>query len=525
MGVLITGMHRAGVSVVARVLGALGYTLGEPEKEAAAKPEGEGSEIIQINNQILSTGRASWDWPQPLAHEFWEKGQATYHRKWVEHSAEMLNRLEAQRPWALKDPRFCLTLPFWKSLAPSAQYLVCLRNPFEVAHSLSQRHHLSENFGIQLWQQYYERLLSETQPSQRLVIDYHALLENSGQQVSRLIDWLEANVGHEELVSALKLIKPELRHLRMGDCSERLNLPRFSRIKELYTALSAEAAQGAPRFHSQAEPQPPKLQAAPLPPQVKLVDASANTRKVVIHYHLYKNAGSSVDNILHKNFGNEVWVKWEGNTESGYKHRASREEMAALIASRPDIVAVSSHVADICPPQLDDVQVFPIVFLRHPLDRIASVYHFEHKQQINALAPNKAKELDFKGYVEWRLQSDRVFRNFQTMRLAAYAVAPEDKNLPELARALKALSGLPFVGLVERFGESVARLEAWLKPHFPQFVGQQVRANSTSDPKMNLEQKLENLREQLGDELYARLVQENADDLALHRAAMEAWGG
>jgi hypothetical protein len=522
MGVFITGMHRAGLSVVARILGVLGYNLGEHEAEGAAKPDGEGSsEIVQINNQVLSTGRASWDWPQPLEQEFWEKGRATYHRKWVEQSEQLLSRLDQQRPWALKDPRMCLALPFWKDLAPSAQYLICLRNPFEVAHSLSQRHHLSENFGIQLWQQYYERLLSETQPGQRLVVDYNALLENSGQQVSRLIDWLEVNVGHDELVSALRLIKPDLRHQRMGDCRERLNLPRFSRAREVYAALSAEASQAAPRFYCPVENTPPEPQAALPISQVQSADSSPDARKVIIHYHLYKNAGSSVDNILHKNFGNEVWAKWEGDTKNGYKHRVSSEEMAAFIIARPEVVAISSHVADIAPPKLDNVQVFPIVFLRHPLDRIASVYHFERKQQIDALAPNKAKALDFKGYVEWRLTSDRVFRNFQTMRLAVYAAVPKDQ---ELAYALKALSELPFVGLVECFGESVARLENWLKPYFPGFVSQQVRANSTSDPKATLEQRLENLREQLGDELYARLVEENADDLALHRAAMETWG-
>jgi len=43
-------------------------------------------------------------------------------------------------PWAWKDPRLCLTLPFWlEVLDARPAMVVCLRNPLEIAASLAER--------------------------------------------------------------------------------------------------------------------------------------------------------------------------------------------------------------------------------------------------------------------------------------------------------------------------------------------------------------------------------------------------
>jgi len=70
---------------------------------------------------------------------------------------------------------------------------------------------------------------------------------------------------------------------------------------------------------------------------------------------------------------------------------------------------------------------------------------------------------------------------------------PENWTLPELMRARKALAELPFIGWVERFEESVIRLEAWLKADFPGFQSQYVRANVTSNVEASLQEKLHGL--------------------------------
>ena len=63
---------------------------------------------------------------------------------------------EAQM-WGWKDPRTCLTLPFWQQLLPNMRYIICLRNPVDVARSLEQRDSLSAEESSNLWLAYVKR--------------------------------------------------------------------------------------------------------------------------------------------------------------------------------------------------------------------------------------------------------------------------------------------------------------------------------------------------------------------------------
>ena len=77
-----------------------------------------------------------------------------------------------------------------------------------------------------------------------------------------------------------------------------------------------------------------------------------------------------------------------------------------------------------------------------------------------------AKAHDFEGYARELLAGGpfRQARNFQTQRLASNE--PPQKG-SEGARAMRALESLPFVGLVEAYDQSVARLAELLAPHIP----------------------------------------------------------
>ena len=51
--------------------------------------------------------------------------------------------------WSWKNPRTCLTLPFWQRLLPSMRYVICLRNPIDVARSLRRRNGFSLDKGTE----------------------------------------------------------------------------------------------------------------------------------------------------------------------------------------------------------------------------------------------------------------------------------------------------------------------------------------------------------------------------------------
>src|SRR5689334_21902410 len=96
-------------------------------------------------------------------------------------------------------------------------------------------------------------------------------------------------------------------------------------------------------------------------------DPAAATRGVIIHYHLFKNAGTSIDAVLRRHFG-EGWASHEYPPRSGGE--AARE---FLVANR-HIAALSSHTLLLPPPEIPDVEIIPVIFIRHPLDRMKSAY-------------------------------------------------------------------------------------------------------------------------------------------------------
>jgi hypothetical protein len=160
--------------------------------------------------------------------------------------------------------------------------------------------------------------------------------------------------------------------------------------------------------------------------------------------------------------------------------------------------------------------------VRHPLDRLASVYAFERNQGGDEFGAVLARNTSLAGYVETRLAMpyDRQCRNFHAWRLA-HLFQVDDGTDRE--RALLAVDTLPFVGLVERYNASVARMVAWLQPHFPAVQATVVAANVSRDHSITLDKRLAGIEAELGASLYARVLEANADDLAIHQAVGERY--
>ena len=178
-------------------------------------------------------------------------------------------------------------------------------------------------------------------------------------------------------------------------------------------------------------------------------------RTVILHYHLFKNAGTSVDAILKRNFGDR-WVTREFPVNGG-NNTALVEDW---IRETPEAVAYSSHTMMGPIPRVEGVRVISFMLLRDPIERIKSAYRFERRQDADTWGARLAKEHDFEGYVRARLArpGDRQCRNFQTYRLAS--LAPGKGT--ELERAKRALKMLTVVGRVEAFDQAMQRLTAEL---------------------------------------------------------------
>ena len=232
---------------------------------------------------------------------------------------------------------------------------------------------------------------------------------------------------------------------------------------------------------------------------------------LIFHYHLFKNAGTSVDEMLKANFGD----KWDhAEFRNPVKKNSNVDEVTEYLKQRPQLLAFSSHTALLPLPQLGR-PVFPIFFIRHPIDRIKSAYTFERQQIADTHGARLAKEQDFTGYVRHLLDNPRhrQARNFQTSRLACNE-PPE--NGTELERAMRTLDALSFVGLVEQYDRSIERLRQCLTPFIPSFEGVIVHTNKTRARLEPMQSALQTVEQAIGSELCADLMAANTDDMALY---------
>ncbi len=147
-------------------------------------------------------------------------------------------------------------------------------------------------------------------------------------------------------------------------------------------------------------------------------------KSIILHYHYFKNAGTSVDAVLQQNFPGQ-WLTAE------FDGMENHIAVADWICAHPEAAAFSSHTAQFPLPEIADLRIVPIVFLRHPLDRIRSAYAFEKKQVSDNYGAKLAKQTDFSGYIRTRLDNphDLQCRNFQTFRLARAVPGPRSSEL------------------------------------------------------------------------------------------------
>ena len=258
--VCIVGMHRSGTSLVAQLLHALGLDLGPEEhlmRPSPANPTGhwENEPITELNDDILTRLGGTWSRPPELAAG-WER---TPELDDLRHQARELIRAEfaGSERWGFKDPRTSLTLPFWQRILPPMRYVICLRNPVDVAFSLRARTEEPLPFeeGVALWLAYVRSVLAATATHSQLVVFYEDLMVDPEPAVRRLATF----IGNDQTEAAEAYARAAIRvglseslwHHRTAVANV-VDEPRLPfHVKALYLALRL-FAQGEERVGIEA---------------------------------------------------------------------------------------------------------------------------------------------------------------------------------------------------------------------------------------------------------------------------------
>lgn len=212
--ICITGMHRSGTSMVAKLLQEAGLYLGSIDDlmpPAEENPEGfyEHLGFVRLNDELLNAAGAGWDCP-PGPDFDWTSPDLNAFR---ERTRFLAGPLRMAGTWGWKDPRNSLTMPFWRSVFGPLRTIVVIRNPLEVVTSLHRRNGFSPALALTLWRIYAERLLADTTPDERLVTHFDAYFVEPEREIDRLLHFL--NLGTSPSLDEIRAAAlPSLRHHR-----------------------------------------------------------------------------------------------------------------------------------------------------------------------------------------------------------------------------------------------------------------------------------------------------------------------
>jgi hypothetical protein len=94
----------------------------------------------------------------------------------------------------IKDPRMCRLMPLWLPLIgeyfPQARFILPVRHPVEVAHSIRKRDRLKLDVGLKLWAVHVLEGERTTRGFTRMFTTYDQLLQFPAQTAVHLAKWL-----------------------------------------------------------------------------------------------------------------------------------------------------------------------------------------------------------------------------------------------------------------------------------------------------------------------------------------------
>jgi hypothetical protein len=244
-------------------------------------------------------------------------------------------------------------------------------------------------------------------------------------------------------------------------------------------------------------------------------------RYIILHGHIFKNAGTTFDWSLQRNFGDNFL----DHRQDQLMRTQGGDHLLQLLADHPDLQAVSSHHMTRNLPDTSAAKFLQVCMLRHPIERIRSVYDFERKQRGRTPGSKAAKSKSFRDYVAWRMTPAvaHTIRNYQTLYLAGYHGLAGDSELAGsyFPRASKSVGEDTLVGVVDRYDESMVVLEESLRQYFPEldlaYVPQNVARGKRR--KSSADQVVAQTLGELGD-LQKQVIDNNSYDLALYQLAV-----
>jgi hypothetical protein len=255
-------MHRSGTSAVCAALAASGVSFGAHLIDAMTGVNEEGfwenARVVALNEQLLALTQSTWFAPAAdIANTDWEN--PVYDSLREQAVGLLRSGFGTYAPRAVKDPRFCLTLPFWlgccEKLGIAVGVCAVSRAPIEVARSLERRDDFPLGYGLRLYLLYRACMQKFLPPADTVHVRYDDLLRDASSVVADLAARFQLTDLNSAVTAA---VRAELRHqvsgaetawdgIDLADCAEP-DLAALSRAIETRYPMESTLAELVRRF-------------------------------------------------------------------------------------------------------------------------------------------------------------------------------------------------------------------------------------------------------------------------------------
>ena len=203
--VLITGCHRSGTSLAASFFYNTGFDIS-PYSYQHTKYF-EDKDLTSLNDRILKS--AGGNWKELPTREQIEDVSSMYDEEIMELSWKLaITDKNVFLNWCLKDPRFCLTWPMFV-LHLEAKWIVCLRDPSDIATSINELHALPN--APELVADYYQRVMPLAEKESVHFVKYEDYFKDPLTVITEMFEFVGIGLSIEKVKALSELIHQPLK--------------------------------------------------------------------------------------------------------------------------------------------------------------------------------------------------------------------------------------------------------------------------------------------------------------------------
>ncbi|HTV48116.1 MAG TPA: sulfotransferase [Phycisphaerae bacterium] len=248
---LVLGCPRSGTSAITRCLPVFGANLfGQLMGPSQTNNRGhwENIDVHKINEQLMALSGVEDISSGSINPE--ELSKKSFYPELLSRAVEELNSgFRTSDDVGIKNPRCALYLFFWQDVIRRVgardRYIIAVRNPRSVVHSLRAFMQVRRLLGYALWLEHTVRAVQDTFGKPRVVVAYEDLLEDPVLQVQRIGRELgiSERINQKELeFYSERFIDCDLNHTQFEAASLKKHCPELPLVFDFYDLLCRRAS-------------------------------------------------------------------------------------------------------------------------------------------------------------------------------------------------------------------------------------------------------------------------------------------